>query len=109
MSRTVKYLFPALIILVMLAGCAMNSKMSRLRPGMTKKEVVSILGNPNGFKKEGVYESLQYTNRLVSDWAWDTADYFAIFKDGKLTECGSGQVRVQQVGGVNTLILVPLK
>ena len=107
MERLIKMF--SVLMMILLVSCGMNMKMSKLKPGMKKQEIINVLGRPNGFKVEGEYESLQYTNRLVSGWVWDFADYFVILKKGELVECGSGEVRTREVGGVNTLILVPLK
>ncbi|WP_219909547.1 hypothetical protein [Chromobacterium haemolyticum] len=89
-----------------LVGCATGEKMSSLRPGMTRTEVVSILGEPDGFKAEGDSAALKYSHRLASGWAWDRADYFVILKDGRVTEYGQGEVRVKQN---NTMVIVPLR
>ena len=97
-----------LIILTIsfLMACAHGSKMQKLRPDMTRQEVIKILGQPDGFKRSGDYESLKYANKLMSGWAYDRADYFAILKNGRLVEYGVGEVRVKDN---NTIILVPVK
>jgi len=84
--------FPTLLI----ASCVTGEKMSSLSPGMTKGQVIATLGRPDGFQSEGDYEVLKYTNKLVSGFSWDRADYYAILRDGKLTEYGAGQVRQDQ-------------
>jgi hypothetical protein len=43
--------------------------MPQIREGMTKQEVVSILGTPDSFQRSGEYEGLRYTNRLISGWS----------------------------------------
>ena len=90
----------------LLFACAHGSKMQKLRPNMTKQEVIKILGQPDGFKITGDYESLKYANKLMSGWAYDRADYFAILKNGRLVEYGVGEVRVKEN---NTIVLIPLK
>jgi len=97
-----------LAILFILTGCATGELMSRLRPGMPKQEVIQTLGNPDGYQARGEYESLKYSHRLVTGWAWDRADYFVILKDGKAVEYGTGEVRVKDVNS-NVLFLVPLR
>lgn len=89
-----------------LLACAHGSKMQKLRPDMTRQEVIKILGQPDGFKRCGDYESLKYANKLMSGWAWDRADYFAILLNGKLVEYGVGEIRVKEN---NTIVLIPLK
>jgi hypothetical protein len=72
---------------------------------MPKAEVIQLLGNPDGFQSRGPYEALKYSNRLVSGWAADRADYYVVVKDGVVVEYGNGQVRQRDV---NTLFLMPL-
>ncbi len=103
-----KKLFVLILLLVLLIGCATGELMSRLRPGMSKDEVTNILGNPDGFQARSEYESIKYSHRLVTGWAWDRADYFVILKDNKVVEYGTGEVRVKDVNS-NVLFLVPLR
>jgi hypothetical protein len=78
---------------LLITSCAPGEKMSSLNPGMTKTQVIATLGRPNGYQSSGEYEILKYTNKLVSGFSWDKADYYAILRDGKLVEYGAGQVR----------------
>jgi SmpA / OmlA family. len=78
------------------ASCVTGEKMSSLSPGMTKDQVISLLGHPDGYQAEGDSEVLRYTNKLVSGFSWDRADYYAILRGGKLVEYGAGQVRQDQ-------------
>ena len=103
-----KKLAVVIIFIFMMAGCATGELMSRLRPEMPKDEVIGILGNPDGYQSRGEYESLKYSHRLVTGWAWDRADYFVILKEGKTVEYGAGEVRVKDVNS-NVLFLVPLR
>lgn len=96
-----------LIIIGCLAGCATGEKMSRLKEGMTKTEVIDVLGDPDGFQRSGDYEAMKYNHRLVTGWAWDRADYNVILKEGKVVEYGQGQVRVKEMNSI--LFLVPLR
>jgi hypothetical protein len=77
--------------------------MSSLNPGMTKAQVIATLGHPDGYQSEGDYEVLKYTNKLVSGFSWDKADYYAILRGGKLVEYGAGQVRQDET---HKLVLV---
>jgi hypothetical protein len=96
-----------LLLLVFLMGCATGELMSRVRPGMAKDEVTNMLGNPDGYQKRGEYEALKFSNRLISGWSWDRADYYVILKEGKVVEYDPGEVRVKNVNS-NVLFLVPL-
>lgn len=101
-------LFAVIVCAALLDGCATGELMSNLRSGMTKEEVTRVLGNPDGFQSHGKYESLKYSHRLVTGWAWDRADYFVILKDNRVVEYGTGEVRVKDVNS-NVLFLVPLR
>lgn len=95
-------------IVLFLSGCATGEMMGSIREGMAKEEVISTLGNPDGFQRSGEYEALQYTNRLISGWSWDRTDYTVIFKNGRVVEYGPGQVR-QRDPNTGVLVLVPLR
>jgi len=96
-----------LLSMTLLFGCATGEKMSSLREGMTKGEVVGILGNPDGFQRLGDYESFKFNHRMVTGWAWDRADYNVVLKDGKVIEWGQGEVRTKTAG--NVLFLFPVR
>ncbi len=72
---------------------------------MSKDEVVQVLGKPDGFKQSGDYIIYKYTNRLISGWSWDRADYSFIFKDDRLVEYGAGDVREKNVGGIHSVFV----
>jgi len=91
-----------------LVGCVTGELMQSVREGMSKEEVIGVLGNPDGFQRSGEYEALRYTNRLISGWSWDRADYNVILRNGRVLEYGPGQVR-QRDPNTSTLILVPLR
>ena len=79
--------------------------MTRLSPGMSQADVFGTLGRPDGFRTEGDYTILKYTNKLISGWSWDRADYFIILKDDQVTEYGSGEVREKKVGGIHSIFI----
>ena len=94
------------ILLITITGCTTGEKMSRLSPGMSQEDVVRTLGRPDGFRTEGDYTILKYTNRVISGWnTRDRADYFIILKHDKVTEYGSGEVRQTTVGGIHTIFI----
>jgi hypothetical protein len=96
-----------LVISLLLSGCVTGERVrGTIQEGMSKEQVISELGNPDGFKRSGEYEALLYTNRLISGWSWDRTDYTIILQNGRVSEYGSGQVRQNSP---NTLILVPLR
>jgi hypothetical protein len=83
----------------------MGKRMTKVNEGMTKQEVIKTLGKPDGFQRSGEYEALKYSNRLMSGWSWDRADYYAILKNERLIEYGAGEIRQNSA---NVLVLVPL-
>ncbi|MGM0857676.1 MAG: hypothetical protein ACQEW0_11405 [Pseudomonadota bacterium] len=97
-----------IIFSFVLLGCATGEKMQGVSEGMSKNEVISNLGQPDGFKANDEYEALQYTNRLISGWSWDRTDYTVILKNGEVVEYGPGEVR-QRDPNASTLVLIPVR
>ena len=79
--------------LLAISGCVTGNKMTQVSSGMTKDEVIKLLGNPDGFDSEGGYETLTYSNRLMSGWSWDRGDYVVVLQDGKVVRYGVDAVR----------------
>ena len=104
MSQAFTYFFLCIAFITVI-GCATGEKVAKLSPGMSYSEVVRILGRPDGLRSEGDYKVIKYTNRLISNWSYDRADYFVILKDDHVTEYGSGEVRVKNVGGIHTIFI----
>jgi hypothetical protein len=101
------------LILIMVlgfgSGCVTGERMEGLRPGMTKDEVIARLGNPDSYQNLGDSEALRYTNRLISGWSWDRADFSVILTKGRVTDYGAGTVR-QSAGSIGgLLLLVPVR
>jgi hypothetical protein len=61
-------------------SCQMDKRFSQLQTGMTKAQVLAIVGKkPTGDTVEGNVEKLQ----------WETGTHYAKFKNGRLTDYGS--------------------
>lgn len=90
----------------LISGCVTGQKMGDIHEGMSKREVVSILGTPDGYQRSGEYEALRYTDRLISGWSWNRTDYTVILRSGHVSEYGPGQVRQ---AGPSMLVLVPVR
>jgi hypothetical protein len=88
-----KMMFLALSVVSLLSACTTGEQMSRLEPGMTRQQVVGILGRPDAVRSNGPYEQLEYTHRLITGWSWDRSDFKVILKDGRVVEFGHGEVR----------------
>ena len=94
--------------LIFLSACATTGeKIKYLNIGMTRAEVISKLGRPDGVQISGEYEDLKYAHRLVTGWAWDRADYNVILEKGRVIEYGIGTVRVKE-GPTSILMIVPI-
>ena len=94
-----------IVLSLFMSGCVTGEKATRVNPGMSQEQVVEVMGKPDGFQQMGEYTIYKYTNRLISGWSWDRADYSFIFKDGKLFEYGAGEVRERNVGGVHSVFI----
>jgi hypothetical protein len=98
------------LMLLLMAGCVTGEKVrADLRTGMTRQEVISAIGNPEGVRTSGDSEVLQYTNRLISGWSWDRADYFVVLKAGVVAEYGTGEVRQAPAAQGGFFFIVPVR
>jgi hypothetical protein len=90
--------------------CTTGERMGDIRAGMTKDQVIAVLGRPDGFAQSGSTEALTYSNRLMSGFSWDRADYHVILSSGVVTAYGPGTVRQNSApGNVRTLVLIPIR
>ncbi|WP_432700963.1 outer membrane protein assembly factor BamE domain-containing protein [Kluyvera cryocrescens] len=80
-------------VVALLAGCTTGEKIHNVQVGMTKQQVIDLLGTPDGDSVKGSTEQIQYSNRLASGWGWDKGDYYVTFENGKVTSYGSGEIR----------------
>ena len=80
-------------ITLFLCGCSMSYKMVNLEYDDSVSKVISVLGHPDGKKLDGEYETLRYIDKRVRYWSGAKADYYFIFKNGKLVEFGASDVR----------------
>lgn len=81
------------LVAILMAGCVTGQSVRQLSPGMSRAEVVAIMGAPDGIQASGNVEVLKYANRLMSGFSWDTTDYFITLREGRVVEYGNGQVR----------------
>ena len=94
--RTLRLLFLAtsfLSVVALFSACTTGEKMSSLEPGMTRQQVVGMLGRPDAVRSSGPYEQLEYTHRLITGWSWDRSDFNVILKNGRVVEFGHGEIR----------------
>jgi hypothetical protein len=98
---------PLLLIALSLNACVMGDKISEIRPGMTKAEVMQRLGTPDGYKSgPNGYEMLRYSNRLASGWNLrEKGDYNVVLRNGIVTEYGQETVRAAN----DRTVIVPMR
>jgi hypothetical protein len=99
-------LWLALIVIApLLTACITGDAVRQVEPGMSRPQVVEILGPPDGFQTAGDYEALKYANRLMSGWSWDRTDYHVVLRHGRVVASGNGEVRQDDP---NVLMLIPI-
>ena len=85
-----KYLIAALLTSALLAGCATANKISGVQLGMTKDEVVKVMGKPTSISAQGGSE---YLNFALSETDHDagrgwTKPYYVRLINGKVESYG---------------------
>jgi SmpA / OmlA family len=81
--------FVMVLVGFIFSGCATGTNFKSVRQGMTKEEVMSIMGDPDDARKNSDYTSYKYLDRKTDDWSWNKADYFILFdSDGKVQDYG---------------------
>jgi len=88
-------------VAILLAGCVTGQSVRQLAPGMSRAEVIEIMGAPDGVQANGEVEILKYANRLMSGFSWDTTDYFVTLREGRVAEYGNGEVRQNAAPQIN--------
>jgi hypothetical protein len=88
----VRFTLSSAIALLFLASCAApRSQMNKLEPGMTKAQVVSILGEPDSSRLRRDDQCLMYSlwrdfwNRRLGDYS---DRYYVCFTEGRLSSYG---------------------
>ena len=72
--------FLVIVTFLMCVGCQMDKRFSQLQTGMTKAQVLKIVGKrPTGDKTQDGTEILQ----------WETGSHYAKFKNGRLIDYGT--------------------
>ena len=75
-------------VLLSVVGCFSSSRMCRVRPGMTKQEVISALGDPTtSASPDGGMELLRY--ELTSSEYPRGREYYVRLVNGKVESYGS--------------------
>lgn len=64
------------IVALVCVACQMDKKFARLQTGVTKSQVIGILGKPNADKVENGSETLR----------WDAGNHYVKLRDGRVSE-----------------------
>ena len=84
-----------------------GQQITQIDVGMSREQVIGILGRPDGYRSAGDTEAMTYSNRLMPGWSWgDTADYNVVLTYGRVSAYGPGVVRQTSH---NVLDIVPLR
>jgi len=108
-----KSIILALLATLMLSSCATPGKMTGVREGMTKDEVIRIVGNPDGYQRSGDYEVLLYLERRTNAWSYfsgsinDLVDYSVVLQNNQVIEYGPGRTHQREIGGGTPFIRLP--
>ena len=81
---------PVLMAIALLAGCATAHKMNQIAIGMTKQQVIEVLGPPVSTSAKSGVEYLNYSFSETDDQAFYgvTSPYFVRIVDGKVESYG---------------------
>lgn len=91
-----KYAVVALFCTLTLASCA-TGKTTALHEGLTRAEVINVMGKPDGFQRSGDYEALHYVDRQINGWllinglSTERIEYSVILKNDRVVQYGQGR------------------
>jgi hypothetical protein len=78
-----------IVLFSLLSACASQSKLNNLNIGMTKQDVIKIMGTPDSTKAREGEEVLVYTLRDgVMSPKYTSKDYWVVLIDGKVKQYG---------------------
>ena len=85
-----KRLIASITLALLLAGCATAHKLSSVQIGMTKDDVVRVIGNPTSVSVQGETEYLNYALSETDDDAFvgRTTPYYVRLINGKVESYG---------------------
>lgn len=85
-----RYFLSLVFVLFLVSACADANKISRVQLGMTKDEVVKVMGKPNSVSAQGQREYLNFALSETDDQAFSgiTVPYYVRLVDGKVESYG---------------------
>lgn len=85
-----------IVVAINLSSCASSPPLYKLTPGMTKYQVVDIMGEPKILagvnNAHGCYAEIWEYSYLESGWSWQKTYYNFFFCNGVLTEFGDARM-----------------
>lgn len=88
-TRVVRTIGEFFLCIILLAGCVTAQTFEGIDEGMSRTEVVRILGSPDRSRAaDRGYEALTYSNRVVMGDRWWRSDIIIILKDGHVVSRG---------------------
>ena len=98
------------LVAILFTGCKTGwinaRKMNQLSLGMTKPEVVKLLGEPHSSEARDGVNKVWY---LEDEGSYKHQPYYVEFKDGKVTAYGRGENSAAGGGGGAHIIYTPKK
>ena len=94
-------------VALLASACALGPSYGNLKPGVSRTEVLKVMGCPATDVKKDGYEAITFTARMPTFFQWGPADYAYIFKDGVLVEGGRGSVREEKTATGAKFVFVP--
>jgi hypothetical protein len=85
MPMPIKRMLMVFFLTVFVLGCAGSEKMSRVDLGMTKAEVIEVMGEPDSTSEAMGVQYLRY--KLITDVVFSD-DFYVRLEDGEVTAYG---------------------
>lgn len=77
-----------LVTLIFLAGCATAQKLNNVSIGMTKQEVIAVMGTPSSTSAKGEVVYLNYLLTEINGLDQSQYYHFVLIKNGKVESYG---------------------
>ena len=94
-------------VALLTSACAFGPSFGELKPGVSRTDVLKVMGCPASDLKKDGYEAMTFTARMPTYLQLGPADYAYVFKDGVLVEGGRGSVREEKTDTGAKFVFVP--
>lgn len=86
-----------ILSILFLSACSISpitgERISTLKEGESKENVLSIVGKPDNFETKNNITIFKYSNRYMSGWGNSKTDYYLSFKNDKLISITNGEIK----------------